>query len=434
MKTEFSCSCGKIHKTNVEEIIIEKGAIQKLDALLRRYQLKKPFLLADANTYAAAGKQVYELLTGADIPCEKYVFSKSPEPDEYAVGSAAMHFHSECDVILAVGSGVINDIAKILSNISKKPYFIIATAPSMDGYASATSSMIMDGLKISLPSACAKVIVGDIDILKQAPLHMLKSGLGDILAKYVSICEWQIAHLILDEYYCEEIAGMVRDALKKCVEHADGLLRREDAAVQAVFEGLVLGGVAMSYAGISRPASGMEHYISHIWEMRALETGTKVDLHGIQCAAGTLMTVKLYEQLTKLVPDKKTALDSVAAFDYENWSMTLSSYLGTGAASMIALEQKEHKYDKTLHAKRLERILANWDEILQIIQKELPPLAELEAFFDRIGLPKTAGQIGAETDKLPLTLLSTKDIRDKYVLSRLLWDLDLWEQMDLEKI
>ena len=204
-----------------------------------------------------------------------------------------MHFDKSCDVVVGVGSGVINDVCKILSNATGNPYIIVGTAPSMDGYASATSSMSRDGVKVSLNSRCADVIIGDTDILKTAPDHMLRSGLGDMLAKFVSIAEWRIAHLITGEYYCEEVAQLIRTALKKCVDNAEGLLKREDAAVEAVFEGLVIGGVAMAYAGTSRPASGVEHYISHVLDMRGMEFGTPVDLHGTQCAVGTLIAVKL---------------------------------------------------------------------------------------------------------------------------------------------
>lgn len=425
------CTCGKLHETAVDDVIVEKGAVNRLPELLDRYGAAKPFILADCNTYKAAGEQVCEILTSHGIPHTQYIFEKSPEPDEQGVGSAVMHFDASCDMIIGVGSGVINDISKILSKNSARPYIIVATAPSMDGYASGTSSMIMDGLKVSLPSACANVIVGDIDILKQAPLHMLKSGLGDMLAKYVSICEWRIANTILGEYYCEQIADMVRNALKKCIENAEGLLKREEVAVKAVFEGLVLGGVAMSYAGVSRPASGMEHYISHIWEMRALETGDSVELHGIQCAVGTLMTAKLYEQLVKKVPDKEKALAYAANFDYKRWSQELLGFLGKGAETMIALEEKEGKYDVALHTERLKVILANWENILAIIKEELPSAAEIERILDSIQAPKTPKEIGAETDKLEITLLATKDIRDKYVLSRLLWDLGVWDEMDL---
>jgi glycerol-1-phosphate dehydrogenase [NAD(P)+] len=98
----------------------------------------------------------------------------------------------------------------------------------MDGYASATSSMTVDGLKVSLPSKCADVIIGDIDVLKNAPMRMLQAGLGDMLAKYISIAEWKIAREIIGEYYCDRVANLIKQALKECVDNADGLLLRNE--------------------------------------------------------------------------------------------------------------------------------------------------------------------------------------------------------------
>ena len=297
------CPCGKNHTIAVDEVVVGSGAVKRLPEFVRKYG-KKPFVVADVNTFAEAGEQVCRLLEENEITYGSFIFQDAAlEPDEKAVGSAFMHFDNTCDVIVGVGSGVINDICKILSNVSGKPYIVVGTAPSMDGYASATSSMSRDGVKVSLNSRCADVIIGDTDILKTAPLHMLKSGLGDMLAKFVSIAEWRIAHIITGEYYCEEVAQLIRGAVKKCVENAQGLLKREDGAIEAVFEGLVLGGVAMAYAGVSRPASGVEHYFSHVWDMRGLEFGTKVDLHGIQCAMATMKAVELYEKVMEITPD-----------------------------------------------------------------------------------------------------------------------------------
>ncbi len=185
------CDCGKKHTTEVSQIVIGNGAIKKLPELLAVYNATRIFVLADKNTYKAAGERVCCVLESLGINYAKYVFPTGEvEPDETAVGSAIMHFDPTCDLLIGIGSGVINDIGKILANTAKVPYFIVATAPSMDGYASATSSVSMDGLKISLPSKCANVIVGDTDVLKNAPMRMLQAGLGDMLAKYVSILEW----------------------------------------------------------------------------------------------------------------------------------------------------------------------------------------------------------------------------------------------------
>ena len=54
-----------------------------------------------------------------------------------------MAFDSGCDFIIGVGSGTINDIGKLLANITGLNYAIVCTAPSMDGFASINSSMIV---------------------------------------------------------------------------------------------------------------------------------------------------------------------------------------------------------------------------------------------------------------------------------------------------
>lgn len=425
MNIQRNCKCGKEHVFTAE-VILGEGVLRDIPAVLKKYCAKKVFLIADKNTYEAAGQSVEHIIKEGAIACSSYVFQKDVlEPDETNVGLAIMHYESDCDVVIGVGSGVINDISKIVANVSGRPYIIVATAPSMDGYASATSSMTRDGLKISLPSKCADVIIGDLEVLCEAPTKLMISGLGDMLAKYVSICEWRISALINQEYYCEDIAKLVRSSLKRCVEHADGLLRKDKEAVSAVFEGLVLCGAAMKYAGVSRPASGCEHYMSHVWDMRGAEFGFPVELHGIQCGVATLLMVKKYEKLICITPDRQKALDAVNAFDYEKWSAVLRGFLGKAAESMIALEEREQKYNKESHRERLDVILRRWDEILQIIEEELPSSAELETLLDQIGAPKTLQEIGVEEAILPLTFEATKDIRDKYVLSRLCWDLGI---------
>ena len=423
------CSCGNTHSFETK-VVTGKGALGKIPECLATFDAKKVYVLSDQNTYRAAGETVCKLLQEAGIPYVSYCFpEENPEPDEHSVGAAVMHYSLDCDLVMAVGSGVMNDIGKIVSSLAGKPYIIVATAPSMDGYASATSSMTRAGLKISLPSKSAEMIIGDTDVLRNAPMKLMKSGLGDMLAKYVSICEWRIAHLITGEYYCEEIAQLIRNAVKRCVDNAQGLLNREEAAVEAVFEGLVIGGVAMNYAGLSRPASGVEHYISHVLDMRGVEFGTPVEPHGIQCAVGTLIALKLYEKLVKIIPNREKALTHAGGFDKEEWSTGLRALLGKGAESMIALEEKEGKYDAQGHKARLGKILSHWPEILQIVEQELPASMALEKLLEDLDMPKNLEQMGTPETLFPAIFRATGDIRDKYVLSRLAWDLGVIEEL-----
>ena len=423
-----ACPCGKAHALSVSEVLVGSGMLNRLPEVVFSRHAEKAFVLADQNTFAAAGEAVCALLRRSGVKFQSAVLEDPLPPDEKAVGKATMLMDNDCDIVIGVGSGVINDICKILSSRAKVPYIIVATAPSMDGYASASSSMELNGLKVSLPTKCPDVIIGDTDILKNAPIRMLQAGLGDMLAKYISIAEWRISHEVNGEYYCERVADLVREALQTCVENADGLLKRDEKAVEAVFDGLILGGIAMTFAGISRPASGCEHYFSHIWDMHGLEFGTKTDLHGIQCAVATSVCAGIYEKVKTLAPNREKALDYVSGFDYQSYQAKLRAYIGKGAETMIALEKREGKYDPKKHAERLEVIIQKWDAIRAIIDEEIPQKATIDGILERIGAPKTVKALGIEGD-LFTTFECTKDIKDKYVLSRLLWDLGEMEDV-----
>ena len=424
----FECTCGKLHESGTKKVIIEKNAVAKLPALLEEVGGRKPFLLSGQDTFAAAGEKVCTVLDEAGIPYGKYVFGHSPVlPTEHSVGSAVMNFDYSCDCIVGIGSGVINDIGKILAKATGRPYIIVGTAPSMDGYASPTSSMELDGRKVSLDSTFAYAIIGDLDILCQAPMKMLQAGVGDMIAKYIALCEWRIGELLVDEYRCPVVDEMVEVALERVVKAAEGLPQRDPDAVKSVMEGMVITGIAMKYAGVSRPAAGMEHYFSHIWDMRSLALGTKAELHGIQCGIGTLLSLKIYDYIRTVVPNREKALAYVADFDLEKWNAQLSSFIGPGAQALIEDERKAGKYDKQKHAARLERIIKDWDKIMEIINS-LPRYDEVLALMNMIGAPITAEGFGVTPEQTRTTFTMTKDIRDKYIASRLLWDLGLLEE------
>jgi glycerol-1-phosphate dehydrogenase [NAD(P)+] len=295
----------------------------------------------------------------------------------------------------------------------------------MDGYASNTSSMTFRGLKISHPSGAAKYIIGDTDILVTAPTDMMVSGIGDMLAKFVSICEWRIANLLFGEYYCEKVADLVRYSLKKCLEDLPALMRKEPVAVENVFAALTISSVAMNYAGVSRPASGCEHYISHMLDMRGEEFNTPTDFHGTQCATATYIVTKLYEKIKSITPDENRAISRMADFKYEDRAEELRRYLGKAAESMIALEAKEKKFTRENHQKRLNTIIEKWNAVISIINEELPSVEYLDEIFATLGLHKDFSYLGIDKDTEKRAFLYSGDIRDKYVLSRLAMDLGI---------
>lgn len=423
------CACGKVHRCGLKFFRAGPGAVNALPEALRARGRKRPMLVMDENTLRAAGERVRAALDAAGIPHTDFVFPPTEgkmEPDEYAVGALTMAVDPACDVLVAVGSGVINDCCKVAAHACRLPSMAVCTAPSMDGYCSNSASMIRNHIKVSLYNACPEAIIADTDILATAPDVMLQAGLGDMLAKYVSVCEWRISHLVHGDPYCEEIAGMVRASLRKVVSNAEGLMRRESAALQAVLEGLVISGMAMAFAEISRPASGLEHYFSHLWEMQALQRGKPSDLHGIQVGVGTLLTLWIYEHMLNFDRvDAARAEQAMAEFSPERWEASMRRIFGPIAPSILAIEDRVGKNRPETQRAHLAAIEDHWREIRGIIREELPPRAQIDAIMARCGMPRTPADLGLTRRDTLDALLGSREIRDKYLTSSLLWDLGL---------
>ena len=427
------CPCGRTHQVNMDFLRIEPGAVRYIPEALAAVGGKKPFIVCDVNTKAAAWDRVQAVLDSAGIPYTLYCFPmEHVEPDEYAVGSLTMAFDPTCDCVMGIGSGVINDCCKVLCHAIGKKQLIIGTAPSMDGYASNSSSMIRERIKVSLYNAAPAAILCDIDIIKNAPMRMLWAGFGDMLAKYIATCEWRISHLVTGEYYCENIAGLMRESLRKIVENAPGLKNRDAKAVQATVEGLVLSGIAMSYAGISRPASGREHYFSHLWEMMALDRGTPYELHGIQVGVGTLIVLRLYDEIRKMTPDRQLAQDFIDHFSNEEWETMIRRVFGKAAETVIQQEYAQfHKNDPARHARRLDNIISGWQEIRRFIAEELPETETIAALMRDLGMPMTPADIGISRQDTQDAFIASRDIRDKYLTSSMLWDMGVLYSMQV---
>ncbi|MBR2822235.1 MAG: sn-glycerol-1-phosphate dehydrogenase [Clostridia bacterium] len=426
------CSCGKVHKCGLRFFRAGAGAVETLTNALKARGRKRPFVIMDEHTEKAAGEKVRQVLKADGIPMSEFVFPHREgkmEPDEWAVGALTMAMDPQCDVIVAVGSGVINDCGKVLAHACGLPSMVVCTAPSMDGYCSNSASMIQNRLKVSLYNACPEAIIADTDILATAPDIMLQAGLGDMIAKYVSVCEWRISHLVHGDAYCEEIADLVRHCLQKIVDQADGLMSRDPEALKAVLEGLVISGMSMAFAEISRPASGLEHYFSHMWEMQALQRGIPSDLHGIQVGVGTQLVLWIYEHmLSGDAVDIAKAEAAMRSFDEGRWEARMREIFGPVAPTVLEIERRVGKNRPETQAAHLKTIVENWNQIRDIIRAELPPRDQILALMKKCGMPVYPADLGISMKDTLDAFIGSREIRDKYLTSSLLWDMGLLEE------
>lgn len=301
----FDCSCGRRHSVEIDKIVVRNDVSEEIAKYLEPFINEKLFVLSDTNTYDVMGETVIDCLNQKGFRLKSFVFETGDHalvPDEHSIGRLLLELEPDTAFILVVGSGVLNDIARIVSFRAGKAFAIAGTAPSMDGYASVGSSLIVNGKKITYYSHYPSAIFADISVMRNAPLIMIQAGYGDVLGKLTALADWNLTRIVNNEFYCETIAGLVQKGVDRCIESAEGLAKRDEKAIRYLTEALILTGLSIGLAGVSRPASGTEHQLAHYWEIRAVEEGIDHPLHGNAVGVGTVVTAMLYELASEILP------------------------------------------------------------------------------------------------------------------------------------
>lgn len=310
-EADFDCSCGRHHSLPIKKIAIGKGVINQLPEVAAAFKGKQVYMISDNNTWKAAGEKANRMMTEAGFEIKNYIFERGKEiliPDELAIGRMLLEMPLDTALIVSVGSGTLNDMAKYLSSRTGVPYIIVCTAPSMDGYVADGAPLICNGQKISYVATLAYGVVGDTDIMKAAPMHMIHAGLGDVLGKLTALTDWSLAVAMIHEYRCDTCVKLVEEALQKCITNAPLLKERNEEAILYLIEALTLTGVTMVIVGVSRPASGSEHLLSHYWEMDFIARHKYPELHGIKVGIATPIVAEIYELLKDDLPAETKAL------------------------------------------------------------------------------------------------------------------------------
>lgn len=400
-----NCTCGRDHSCDVKSVEIGAGALNKLPQLCAEY--KSIVIAADNNTYRVCGERVNELLADKT----EYVKVFEPEglliPNEEAIEALSAVVTDKTDLIIGVGSGVINDLCKYVSFSKDLPYFIVATAPSMDGFASVGAAMITDNMKTSFVTRVPKAIIGDVDVLKNAPMDMIKSGFGDIMGKYSALNDWRLSALVNGEYICEYVCDITYQTVLKTRKLASGIEKRDPEAIKTLMEALVIVGIAMAYVGNSRPASGSEHHLSHYFEITGIVKNRDYLLHGVDVAYSAVKTQKLREKILALhdMPQK------THEFDRADWEAHIRQSYGRAAQGVIALQDKLGLYSAGLEKVYREK----WNDILDIL-RDVPSSDEMCEIL------KTAGMDYADFEKfygsevIDDAVLYAKDLKDRYTV------------------
>ena len=323
-------------------------------------------------------------------------------------------YFDRCDAVLAVGTGSIHDPCRFACARQDKKLALFATAPSMDGFASYSAPIVDGNFKTTHPAKCPEVIIADTKILAAAPAQLKSAGFGDMVSKYVALIDWQVSHLLTGESCCQRVADLTRMATDRILTQAELVTAADEDAAGAIFESLLLTGIAMSFTKTSRPGSGTEHILAHYWECKELLEGKIPNFHGEDVGVATLLILDYYDKLARL--------PAVTAHREENdWDDIYRVY-GALAPDVRRLNTP----DTITDAIEPHAIEENWGKIVEIV-RSVPTAAECRAAMRKAGCKLTPDEIGKSPNFIAESFRYHPYMRRRLSLKRVSHMLDLPE-------
>jgi glycerol-1-phosphate dehydrogenase [NAD(P)+] len=414
--------------SDTSSVLIEAGALGAVDATLSANFGDAPaVIVADEHTFAAAGGAVQEALQAARRELrDSIVFPGAPVL--YADFSNVLELEErlrQADAVpLVVGSGTLNDLTKLAAHRLGRQYMCVGTAASMDGYTAFGAAITRDGFKQTMACPAPRAVIADLDVLAKAPRAMNATGYGDLLGKVTAGADW----LLADALEIEPIDGrawpLVQDSLREWTGQPDLLRAGDPQQIAALFEGLIMAGVAMQISASSRPASGSEHRFSHLWEMQALGHGRPAVPHGFKVGVGAIAAAALYERvlardLTQLDVEARCA----AWPGREALELMVLRAHDIPQLAENALEESLAKYLAPEQLReRLLLLKERWPAITARLRRQLMPAAQIRDLLERAGCPTEPAAIGIRPAQLRASYWLARTIRSRYTVLDLVYE------------
>ncbi|HCG63424.1 MAG TPA: sn-glycerol-1-phosphate dehydrogenase [Sphaerochaeta sp.] len=389
----------------------------------------RPLLVADRNTWEAAGKAVERaFLQAGQATVDVLLFDERQQvhADQAHVDAVKQRLGQGDLVAIAIGAGSMNDIVKLASYECGKPYCCVPTAPSVDGYTSPNAPITIQGFKQTIPCTPPLLVVADVTVLRNAPMSMISSGYGDLVAKITGGADWLIADALGVEPVDRKVWDLVQLPLRGRIGSPEALLSRDPVAIDSVFSGLVETGLAMLLFGNSRPASGSEHLLSHVWEMKGLSFDGELVSHGHKVAMGTLITTAMMTRITEIPLEAMvSSWKRNPSISFDAQQVALETCLGEKLdIDMLRIAKEKYLVGAQLQERR-DRIASHWLHIQQRLRNQLVAFEELRHMLERAACPVQPGEIGLDRTMVRYGMVKARIIRPRYTVFDLAYECGL---------
>lgn len=396
------CGCGRDHELETKKVVVEYGAVDNFE------QYMADVGLAGKKRTVVYDTVIYKLTEGKHVAADQeIVLPAEGLRAEDVLIEDMMTKLDDPEVIVAYGAGTIMDFGRYPAYKLGIPFVAVPTLASSDGFTANICSAIIDGQKKSTPMCAPTLVVADLDIIKGAPARLIASGINDILAKYISLFDWKVSHMVAGEYYCQMVADLAQESLDIMRDAADKYATTGIADHEAMTMAQMKSGLTMQLLNHSRAASGAEHLIAHLVEMHPPRFEKAEGIHGECVGVGTFACLKEYHRLASLPTPKAKPYEPLS----EDW---IREKFGERLADGII---KENAND-VLATFDGQNIVDHWDEIRDMINA-LPSVEEMEELYKACGCKYLPEHIGIDPALEQEILPISAAIRNRNTLVRM---------------
>ncbi|MGL4337323.1 MAG: sn-glycerol-1-phosphate dehydrogenase [Turicibacter sp.] len=400
-----NCSCGKTHALSSLFISNQEDALKEIQHFLFKQEIDQtPLLICDTNTHKLITPAVLNQLNLANL---RFVTlpANGLHADEHGLKLLNDQLAIKPTVLLAFGTGTIHDLTRYTAHDLNIPFISVPTGASVDGFASNVAAMTFNGFKVTTAAVAPLAIFADPTLYANAPKQLSAAGVGDLLGKYTALLDWKVAHLLTGEFICHEVIALTEQALTLLVNSLENF---DEQAHVHLMDGLILSGIAMQMVGTSRPASGAEHHLSHLWEMHVINDEITA-LHGEKVGVGLLMVCKEYQKL--LLVNESPMLKKFESFNAK-------SHYGNIFKTLYNDVKKEN--DPDCLSRITDETLEKQFLAIKELVLNLPKPEELTRMMRLVGAKTTMHELGLSDEIESLSLELAPYVRPRLTLLRVM--------------
>jgi glycerol-1-phosphate dehydrogenase [NAD(P)+] len=250
-------------------------------------------------------------------------------------------------------------------------------------------------------------------------------GYGDLAGKIVAVADWTLADALGEEALNREPFALVQENVRAWLSKPDDIGRADPAALGDLANGLLVSGFAMQAHGNSRPASGAEHLISHVWEMEGLNYQGEPAAHGACVGIGTVAILALYEWfLAQDIDEEAVRRAADAASSPERIEAEIiAAFPDRHIADSSRTEMRAKLGRAMRRTERLSILCANWPRLREDLRRFCVPPSEVEHWLRAAGAPAHPEDLGVPLEKLAAEYRRARLIRRRFTVLDLLEDL-----------